>query len=194
MCDGVSVPNQDGGRASYTLMRVVWKRARLQGSVSSNIPSKSSTKRLSNSVNGSGRVDFASPRSTGTVSISCPRRSSICWRAEAPAARSFGSTDARSHFRSPDRPSGKQSLRRMTRRACVSDPGLQSREPCPALSLRISEQVRARTIQRRGRFLPSVASARSSVRPRVRCLATRPPPLSRDVPCRDLGPPWTMDR
>lgn len=31
MCGGVSVLNEDGGRASYNLMRVVWKRARLQG-------------------------------------------------------------------------------------------------------------------------------------------------------------------
>jgi NADPH-dependent curcumin reductase len=31
MCGGVSVLNEDGGRARYNLMRVVWKRARLQG-------------------------------------------------------------------------------------------------------------------------------------------------------------------
>jgi hypothetical protein len=31
MCGGVSVLNENGGRASYNLMRVVWKRARLQG-------------------------------------------------------------------------------------------------------------------------------------------------------------------
>jgi NADPH-dependent curcumin reductase CurA len=31
MCGGVSALNDDGGRASYNLMRVVWKRAKLQG-------------------------------------------------------------------------------------------------------------------------------------------------------------------
>lgn len=31
MCGGVSALDRDGGRSSYNLMRVVWKRARLQG-------------------------------------------------------------------------------------------------------------------------------------------------------------------
>ena len=60
MCGGVSVLNEGGGRASYNLMRVVWKRARLQGFSIFDIPSRSGMKRSSNSGNGSGRVDFAS--------------------------------------------------------------------------------------------------------------------------------------
>jgi NADPH-dependent curcumin reductase CurA len=31
MCGGVSALNENGGRARYNLMRVVWKRAKLQG-------------------------------------------------------------------------------------------------------------------------------------------------------------------